>query len=394
MQLPPAPSRLWSWLPLALTLGWFASQARPRRLQTTAIAVPPPAVEKPVEKKPESLSGLVEVDVLSVHLGRSLLPLVDPNQGQKLVERVTAIQRHLAYELGLLVPGIKFRDNLILESHDYTILLNDCVVARGTIRVNQFLAIGPDDKLKQLPGDITHDPTYQMPGKWIEPYHRGDAERLGCMIFDAVSVVATQLTEVARRHAPQILSVAEVSRRLQADNVSLVAGELNAKGADVIVVWKVLRGLLKEGVCIRDLTTILESIAEQVHLTQEPEYLTEFVRIGLANPICHDLGNGRNLLNVITLDPEVEKIITAGIAKMPPLSLDLDPEVGWEIQHSIAAQIQTAQERGLQPIILTSPPVRPRLFKLLQRSHPGIKVISWNEIPPGYNVNSIGMATL
>lgn len=390
LQLPPPPSRLWTWLPLGLALGWFAWHARPRRPQTAIAVPPPPAVEKPVEKKPESLASLLEVDVLSVHLGGRLLPLL----GARLAERVTAIQRHLAYELGLLVPDIKFRDNLALEDNDYTILLNDCVVAHGTIRVNQFLAIGPEDKLKQLPGEVTHDPTYRMPGKWIEPYRRGDAERLGCMLFDPVSVVATQLTEVARQHASQILSVAEVSRRLQADNVSLLARELSVKGADVIVVWRVLRGLLKEEVCIRDLTTILESMAEQVHLTQEAEYLTEFARVSLANAICHDLGNGRNLLNVITLDPEAERVIQAGVAKTPRFWLDLDPEVGWEIQQAIAAQIQTSQERGLRPIILTSPPVRAPLFKLLERSHPGIKVLSWNEIPPGYNVNSIGMATL
>lgn len=394
MRLPASPSRLWSWLPLALTLGWFSYRALSRRSPAMAAPPPPPVVEKPVEKKPESLASLIEVDLLSVHLGRRLMPLVDPSQGAPLVERVTAIQRHLAYELGLLVPAIKFHDNLLLEPNDYTILLNDCVIARGTVRINQFLAIGPEDKLKQLPGEITPDPTYQMPGKWICPSRRGDSERLGCMLFDPVSVVATQLTEMARKHAPQILSVAEVSRRLEAENVSLMARELNAKGADVIVIWKVLRGLLKECVCIRDLTTILESIAEQVHLTQDAEYLTEFARIGLANAICHDLGDGRNLLNVITLDPAVETIIAAGIANMPPLSLDLDPEVGCEIHHSIAAQIQTVQERGLRPIILTSPPLRPRLFKLLQRSFPNMKVLSWNEIPPGYNVNSIAMATI
>ena len=395
MRLPATDPRLWTWLPLALSLGWFAYKARPRRAPATAAPPPPPpVVEQPVEKQPEGLASLIEVDLLSVHLGRGLLGLVDPNQGQELVERVTAIQRHMAYELGLLVPAIKFRDNLGLKPNDYTILINDCVVARGTIRINQFLAIGPDDKLKQLPGEITPDPTYQMPGKWTCPSRRGDAERLGCMLFDPVSVVATQLTEMIRRHAPQVLSVAEVGRRLEAENVSLLARELSAKGADVIVVWKVLRGLLKEGVCIRDMVTILESMAEQVHLTQEAELLTEFARIGLSNAISHDLGEGRSQLNVITLDPEVEKVVTGAISNVAPLSLELDPELGWEIHQSIAAQIQTVQDRGLQPIILTSPPLRPRLFKLLQRSFPRIKVISWNEIAPDYTVNSIGMASI
>ena len=149
-------------------------------------------------KKPESVVQLMQVDPISLEVGRGLLTLVDPNQGAKLLERVTSIRRHIAMELGIVVPGVRFRDNLQLRPNAYTIKIKEIEVAQGEVMVNQFLAIGPEDKLKSLRGTKTVDPTYGMPGVWISPEQRGEAERLGCMIFDPVSVIATQLTEVVR----------------------------------------------------------------------------------------------------------------------------------------------------------------------------------------------------
>ena len=261
------------------------------------------------------------------------------------------------------------------------------MVARGTAQVNQFLAIGPDHKLESLPGEVTLDPTYQMPGKWIAPHYRGNAERLGCMIFDPVSVVAVQLTEMVRRHASQILSVAEVIRRLEDDSVCLMARELATRGADAIVIWKVLRGLLRECVSIRDFTTILEAIAEQVHLTQDPEYLIEFARMALGLAICDDLADSQKVLNVITLDPELEKVVA---------ETELNVQLGAEAYKAIADQIKKMQERGLTTIVLTPPTIRARLHNLLSPGYPHLKVLSWNEIAAPYHqkVNSVAMARL
>ncbi len=161
--------------------------------------------KKETNKKPENVVNLMQVDPISLEVGRGLLSLVDPNQGAKLLDRVTSIRRHIALEMGIVVPGVRFRDNLQLKPNAYAIKIKEIEVASGEVQVNQFLAIGPEEKLKNLRGTKTVDPTYGMPGVWISPEQRGDAERLGCMIFDPVSVIATQLTEVIRTNANELL---------------------------------------------------------------------------------------------------------------------------------------------------------------------------------------------
>jgi len=397
LQLPPVPWPVSSWLKLGLglgLLGWAAflrRRARPAPAAPVPAAAPAPA-PAPAAAPPravESLDRLMEVDSLGVHLGRSLLSLADPAQGGKLQERVVSIRRHVGLELGLVVPRVKFRDNLALPAHEYTILVRDCVVARGTIRADQFLAIGPLEKLGALPGAVVHDPTYGMTGKWIAPHCRGDGERLGCMIFDPVSVLATHMTEIVRKHADELLGLAEVCRALQADKLHPLAQEIAAHGADRIVVWKVMRLLLQEGVSVRDQVAILESIAEQVHLTCDPGLLAEFARAKLARPISHELANQSGTINVITLDPACELRLEQCLREEP-----IDPDEGLKIVQAIGVQVTLLQERGLQPVLLISPWLRPRLRKLAHRSFPHLKFLSWNDIAPDFKVNSVASVVL
>lgn len=388
LQLPSAPPlRLFGWLWLGLGLGLLGWSAFPRPIQAVVPAPPAPAPPPaPVEApKPESVASLMQVELLEVHLGRRLQPLVDSGQGAKLKERVTSIQRHLALELGLIVPDVKFRESLSLAAHDYTILISDCVVGRGTIYVNQYLVIGPLEKLKSLPGEIVLDPNYQMPGKWISPHQRGDAERLGCVIFDPVSVVAVQLTEMVRIHAAKILGVAQVSQRLQEKEVSPLAHELAAKGADLIVIWKVLRLLVKERVCIRDLVTILEALAEHVDQTRDPVHLAEFARAALSSAICGERVDHTNLLQVITLDPALERLFETGF----PEAL-----TGARILEALGEQIQRVYDQGLSAHVLTSAASRFRIRQLLESSHPEVSVLSFKELTRQVNVKAIGHVKL
>ena len=348
-------------------------------------------------KKPESVVQLMQVDPISLEVGRGLLGLVDPNQGAKLLERVTSIRRHIALEMGIVVPGVRFRDNLQLKPNAYVIKIKDIEVAQGEVQVNQFLAIGPEEKLKNLRGTKTVDPTYGMPGVWISPEQRGDAERLGCMIFDPVSVVATQLTEVVRAHANDLLGRQEVQALIDTIKKThpAVVKEVIPDALSLGEVQKVLQNLVKERVSIRDLVSILETMADNVHMTKDPEMLTEFVRVSLSRTICKEYMNNEGTINVITLDPQIEQTIQQSIHRSETGSfLNLDPNVGQEILQAIAAQVQTLQERGLQPVLLTSPPVRPALRKLVERSFPNLVLLSWNEIAPKVNVNSVAMVTM
>ncbi|MEW6277405.1 MAG: flagellar biosynthesis protein FlhA [Candidatus Eremiobacterota bacterium] len=348
-------------------------------------------------KKPESVVQLMQVDPISLEVGRGLLSLVDPNQGAKLLERVTSIRRHIALELGIVVPGVRFRDNLQLKPNAYVIKIKEIEVAQGEVQINQFLAIGPEEKLKNLRGTKTVDPTYGMPGVWISPEQRGDAERLGCMIFDPVSVVATQLTEVVRTHASELLGRQEVQALIDTVKKThpAVVKEVIPDALSLGEVQKVLQNLVKERVSIRDLVSILETIADNVHITKDPEMLTEFVRVALSRVICKEYMNNEGTINVITLDPQIEQVIQQSIQRTEAGSfLTLDPNTGQEILQSISAQVQQLQERGLQPILLVSPPVRSALRKLTERSFPNLVLLSWNEIAPKVNVNSVGMVQL
>lgn len=350
--------------------------------------------KKEQSKKPESVVQLMQVDPISLEVGRGLLSLVDPNQGAKLLDRVTSIRRHIALELGIVVPGVRFRDNLQLKPNAYVIKIKEIEVAQGEVQVNQFLAIGPEEKLKNLRGTKTVDPTYGMPGVWISPEQRGDAERLGCMIFDPVSVVATQLTEVVRTHANELLGRQEVQALIDTVKKThpAVVKEVIPDALSLGEVQKVLQNLVRERVSIRDLVSILETMADHVHMTKDPEMLTEFCRVSLSRVICKEYMNNEGTVNVITLDPQIEHLIQSAIQRTDMGSfLTLDPNVGQEILQAISHQVNSLQERGLQPILLVAPQVRPALRKLTERSFPNLVILSWNEIAPKVNVNSVGM---
>ena len=350
--------------------------------------------KKTEQKKPESVVQLMQVDPISLEVGRGLLSLVDPNQGAKLLDRVTSIRRHIALELGIVVPGVRFRDNLQLKPNAYVIKIKEIEVAQGEVQVNQFLAIGPEEKLKNLRGTKTVDPTYGMPGVWISPEQRGDAERLGCMIFDPVSVIATQLTEVVRTHAAEMLGRQEVQALIDTVKKThpAVVKEIFPDALGLGEIQKVLQNLVKERVSVRDLVSILETMGDNVHITKDPEMLTEFCRVSLSRVICKDYCNNDGTINVITLDPRIEQMIQGAIQRNELGSfLTLDPNVGQEILQAISTQANALQERGLQPILLVAPQIRPALHKLTERSFPNLVVLSWNEIAPKINVNSVGM---
>jgi len=380
---------------IAGTLFFIGTILDKNKVEVTQVAAQAQDQQKKADtKKPESVVQLMQVDPISLEVGRGLLSLVDPNQGAKLLDRVTSIRRHIALELGIVVPGVRFRDNLQLKPNAYVIKIKEIEVAQGEVQVNQFLAIGPEEKLKNLRGTKTVDPTYGMPGVWISPEQRGDAERLGCMIFDPVSVVATQLTEVVRTHANELLGRQEVQALVDTVKKThpAVVKEVIPDALSLGEVQKVLQNLVKERVSIRDLVSILETMADHVHMTKDPEMLTEFCRVALSRVICKEYSNNEGTINVITLDPQIEQLVQSAIQRTDMGSfLTLDPNVGQEILQAISQQVNSLQERGLQPILLIAPQVRPALRKLTERSFPNLVILSWNEIAPKVNVNSVGM---
>lgn len=336
-------------------------------------------------KEPEMVTTIMGVDPLALEVGRGLLSLVDPGQGAKLLERVTSVRRHLALEMGIVVPGVRFRDNLQLSPNAYLIRVRNLEVARGEVFPLQFLAIGPEERLKNLRGTRTLDPTYGMPGMWISPEQRGDAERQGCMLFDPVSVMATQLTEVVRQHAATLLGRQDVQALIDTVRKAypVVVKEATAE-LSLGEIQKVLQNLVSERVSIRDLVMILECLADHVGVTKDPELLTEFVRVRLCSTICADYVNNEGSLQVLTLDPDLERALRGPV----------DPHLGHELLAAVGREVEAMQERGLQPIMLTTPDVRPQLRRLTARVFPNLVVLSWNEVAPKVQVVSLAMASL
>lgn len=389
---PPAPFLMLSCM-LHCCLKSLESE-RNAALQVTEVKDEQAKVVK--RREPLEVTTIMEVDPVAMEVGRGLLGLVNPDEEARLISRVVAIRRHLALELGIIVPGVRFRDNLQLAPNSYVIKMRNLEVARGEVFPNQFLAIGPEEKLKNLRGTRTTDPTYAMPGVWISPEQRGDAERLGCMLFDPVSVMATQMTEVLRLRAAELLGRQEVQALLDLIKRAkpMVVKEAT-QDLSVGEIQKVLCNLLSERVSIRDLARILECLADHVGVTKDPDLLTEFVRVRLAANICEDYVNHDKVLNVISLDPEMERGLRQSVHRDGMgLQLNLDPREGQQMLSSLAREIEGLRERGLQPIVLTAPDVRPALRRLCERSFPTLVVMSWNEIAPGVTVNSLTMACL
>jgi flagellar biosynthesis protein FlhA len=389
------------WLPFFILAGLFAGGgyylSQQSQQQQVVVQQEQKKAAEDATKRPESVVTFMQVDPISVEVGRSLLPLVDPNQGAKLLERVGSIRKHIAMEIGIVLPGVRFRDNLQLKPSAYSIKIKDVEVAQGEVMMNHFLAIGPENQLKNLKGTRTLDPTYGMPGVWIPPEQRGEAERLGCMIFDPISVIATQITEVVRTHGAELLgrqetqALIETVKKTHPAVVKDVIPEMISLGE----VQKVLQNLIRERVSIRDLVTILETIGDMIHITKDPDMLTEYVRQALSRVICRDYVNNEGVMHVFTLDPQIEQIISQSIQRTEFGSfLGLDPQTGQEVLQAIGVQVKKLSERGLQPIVLCNPSVRPFVRKLTERSFPNLVVLSYNEIAPKVKIQSAGQVSL
>lgn len=380
--LPRGPWRLIALNLLGIAALWWAVNRRQTRALLPASPPPAPepvvapaAPEPPPVKKPESVVSLMQVDIFCVEVGRGLIPLVDPKQGAKLLERVTAIRRHLAVDLGVVLPGVRFRDNLMLEADEYRISLRGVEVGRGRVQMGHLLAIGPADKLAAF-GEVIADPTYGMPGVWITSEPRREAERLGCMLFDPVSVIATQLTELARRNASRLVNLQETRALLDTlRKTHPVVVELAELRLGLMLIWEVLQALLAEGVSIRDLELILTSMLRSGSYAVEA--LVEVCRDELAAHICQSLLNGNRELMATELPEEVERLL-----RRAPDGV-LDPEDANQALAILRDEALRFQEAGRQPVFLTPPGLRLYLRRLTERMTPEVVCLSWTQVAPG-----------
>jgi len=350
-----------------------------------------------VDDGPEPVEHLLVIDPLELEVGYGLIPLVDRDQGGKFLDRVRSIRRQFAMEMGMVIPPIHIRDNLQLSPSEYQIVLKGVKIAGAELMVNHYLAMNPGDAARKIEGVETKEPAFNIPAIWIPENKKEEAKLSGYTVVDDATIMATHLTEVLRKHSSELLGRQEVQHLL--DNLRKTypkaVEELVPNLLSLGAVQKVLQNLIDERISIRDLLTIVETLADCAVLTKDADLLTEYVRNRLSRSIISPHIDEDGYLKLITMSQDVEEILLKGIQKTEHGSyLSVDPGIADSIITSIKAEAEKAMSKNIQPILLTSPIVRRHLRKMVEYFVPSLMVLSQSELLTDIGFKSIGKVTL
>lgn len=345
----------------------------------------------------ESVERLLHVDRMGIEVGYKLVPLVDPHMNGGILERINALRRQMARDIGLIVPPIRVRDNLQLESNQYVIKIRGQEISRGELLPDCYLAIDSGATTKSIEGIKTSDPAYGLPATWVAGAVKEEAEASGYTIVDPASVMITHLTEIIKNHACEILCRDDVQKLI--DNLKkespTVVEELTPSVMPLGSVQDVLKNLLKEQVPIRDMATILETIADHVPTTKDTELITEYVRQRLSRTICQRYQNGEGKIGVISFDPPLEQAIANSIHKTERGNLlALEPNMAQKLIDKLTELVRDSLSSGYEVVILTSSHVRSHIRRLIENALPHVPVLSYREISAGVKIDSLGMVKL
>jgi flagellar biosynthesis protein FlhA len=350
--------------------------------------------EKELEemRKPENIFSLLQVDPIEVEFGYNIIPLADVNQGGDLLDRVVMIRRQCALDLGMVVPMVRLRDNIQLKPNEYVIKIKGVEAARGEIKTDHFMVMNPTGGMPEIEGIPAKEPAFGLPAKWITGENKEKAEMQGYTVVDASSVLATHLTEVIKSYAHELIGRQEVKNML--DNLKeqypSLLEELVPKVLSLGEIQKVLSNLLKENIPIRDMVTILEALGDYAGLTKDTDMLTEYVRQRLKRVITHRFTNGQKV-QVITLDGHLENQIMNAIRQNDQGTyIALEPSYIQKIRTALSKLVNELGLKGISPVVLTSPMVRMYFRKIVEDYASYLPVISYNELEPGVEVQSVG----
>ncbi|RZA30310.1 MAG: flagellar biosynthesis protein FlhA, partial [Lysobacteraceae bacterium] len=336
----------------------------------------------PAESEEATWQDVMAVDTLGLEVGYRLIPLVDKTQGGELLKRIKGIRKKFAQEVGFLAPPVHIRDNLELKPSAYRITLKGVEVGTGEAINGQFLAINPGMASGTLPGLMTTDPAFGLPATWIDASLRDEAQSMGYTVVDAGTVVATHLNHLITTHASELLGRLEVQDLLDhlAKATPKLVEDLVPKVVSLSTLQKVLQNLLQEGVHIRDMRTIIESLSEFAGQTQDPGELTAMVRVALGRAIVQQLFPGASELSVMTLDNRLERLLMQAMGAGGD-GTGIEPGLADTIAQQAANAAQQQEQMGLSPVLLVPAPLRVLLSRFLRRAVPQLKVLSHNEIP-------------
>lgn len=347
------------------------------------------------EESIDQASNIRPLDVLELEVGYGLVPMVDAAQNGELLERIRSIRRQTAQKMGFVVPPIHIHDNLQLKPYEYNLLIRGARVG-GSELTGQYLAMDSGGVTSSLPGTPTKEPVFGLPAVWIRGEERDLAQVNGYTVVDSTTVVATHISEIIKRYSHELVGRQEMQQLL--DNVAVsapkVVDELIPGLLNLGTVLRVIKNLLKEGVSVRDMRTILECLADYASLTKDPDVLTEFVRQGLGRFIVDQYKLDDDSLYLITLDREVEDLIAEAIQPSDQGSyLAIEPAAAQQIISAIRNMSERFGMSGAQPVLLASPSIRRHVRKLIERFVPHMAVLSHNEIPQNVKIQSLGVVS-
>ena len=347
-------------------------------------------------RQPENVNSLLQVDPIELEFGYGIIPLADVNQGGDLLDRVVMIRRQIALELGTVVPIIRLRDNIQLNPNQYIIKIKGIQVSEGEILFDHYMAMNPGYVEEEITGIPTFEPSFHLPAFWITEGQRERAESLGYTVVDPPSIIATHLTEIIRQHIAELLTRQDVQNlinNVKENNPSLV-DELVPKLLGLGEIQKVLQNLLREGISIRDLLTILETLADYAPTTRDTDILTEYVRQSLKRAISTKYFPSHETTSVLTLDPKIEQEVMGSVKQTETGAfLNLDPARSKAILNAVGEEIKKLENMGKTPIIMTSPIVRMYFKRLTEDYYPDLVVVSYNEVESNVELQSVSMVT-
>lgn len=346
---------------------------------------------------PEDLRKYMDVDILTVELGYSLIRLAEEAKGGDLIERITSLRKSFAREMGMVLPTVAVRDNFELEANDYRFLLRGKPVASGRVLPNRSLAMNVNSSSVEIPGEKTTEPVFGLEAIWVDERGKKTAEMNGFTVVDAVSVLCTHLTEVFRRHAHDILDRQKVQELLdhQREKNPALLEELFPDLVTVGLVQNVLKNLLKEGVSIRNLTLILESISDMAQHTKNVNELTEYARRRLAPYFITNLEYEQGRLKAITLDPKLEELMVSRIQRSQfEVGLSLDPHTAHGVLARLTDLMREMMDSGFSPVVLTMSELRLPFKRFFEASLTRLIVVSYQEIPPEVEIENFGVVSV
>jgi flagellar biosynthesis protein FlhA len=395
--IPGLPSLPFMTLGLALgTVAWYFLREDEVKKEEKRSGAKVEAEEE-ATGAPEDVDHLLNLDTIELEVGYGLIPLVDKQQDGTLLGRIRAIRRQFATELGIIIPPIHIRDNLNLSPAQYRLMIKGVETASTELMVNHYLAMDPGGMAQKIEGIDTVEPAFHLPAKWIPPEREEEAKFAGYTVVDNSTVIATHLTEIVRNNAHNLLGRQDVQHLM--DNLA----KTNPKAVEELVpgllslgvVQKVLQNLLRERISIRDMLTIVETLADFAPVGKDPDLLTEYVRQRIAKGMIAPYLQEGKVLHILTLDRNLEEILTKNIKHTDHGAyLALDPRLSEEIIKAVIKEVERQVVASTQPVLMTTPSLRRHLRKLIESSLPAVFVVSHAEIVDGINLQAIGKVSL